>query len=147
MFSHILVPTDGTPASLHALKAGSELARAHKARLTLLHVSPEYATPYVSEGAVFEWPPEEDYRRECTRAAEKIFHRARETAKQAGVELETLHVFGDSPAQAILDEAKRGHADLIVMASHGRRGLEALLLGSETQKVLARAGVPVMVVR
>ncbi len=147
MFSKILVPTDGTPASLRALKAACEMSRAHKAALTLLHVSPEYATPYVAEGVAFEWPPEQDYRRDCARAADKLFQRAQEVAKQAHVKLETAHAFGDSPAAAILDEAKRGGAELIVMASHGRRGLEALLLGSETQKVLARSGVPVMVVR
>lgn len=147
MFKKILCATDGSKRSAHAVKTAAAVAKGTGATLVLLHVSPEYSTPYYPDGVMIDWPSEKNYKRDCKAAAEKLFAKDAAVAKKEGVDAENLHVFGDSPAESILNAAKKEKADLIVMASHGRKGFEALLLGSETQKVLARTGVPVMVVR
>ena len=115
--------------------------------LTLVHVTPDYRTPYYPDGVMIDWPSEKDYKRDCKAAAEKVFEKDAALALKEGVAIDTIHLFGDSPADEILAAAKKQKADLIVMASHGRKGFEALLLGSETQKVLALSSVPVLVVR
>jgi nucleotide-binding universal stress UspA family protein len=123
------------------------LAHGSGALLTLVHVTPDYRTPYYPDGVMIDWPSEKDYKRDCKAAADKVIAKDAGVALKEGVESESLHVFGDSPANEILGAARKVKADLIVMASHGRKGIEALLLGSETQKVLARTQVPVLVVR
>lgn len=147
MFKRILCATDGSKRSTHAVKTAAAVAKGTGAALVLLHVSPAYSTPYYPDGVMIDWPSERDYKRDCKAETEKLFEREGQVAKKAGVDVETIHVFGDSPAELILHSAKKAKADLIVMASHGRKGFEALLLGSETQKVLAHATTPVMVVR
>jgi len=147
MFKRILCATDGSKRSAHAVKTASALAKVTGALLTLVHVTPDYRTPYYPDGVMIDWPSEKDYKRDCKAAADKVFARDAAAAQKEGVEAEAMHLFGDSPADEILAAAKKAKADLIVMASHGRKGFEALLLGSETQKVLARSNVPVLVVR
>jgi nucleotide-binding universal stress UspA family protein len=147
MFKRILCATDGSKRSAHAVKTAAAIAKDMGALLTLVHVTPDYRTPYYPDGVMIDWPSEKDYKRDCKAAAEKVFARDAAAALKDGIEAETVHLFGDSPADEILGAAKKAKADLIVMASHGRKGFEALLLGSETQKVLARSGVPVLVVR
>jgi len=147
MFRRILCATDGSKRSTHAVKTAAVLAHGSGALLTLVHVTPDYRTPYYPDGVMIDWPSEKDYKRDCKAAAEKVFAKDAEITLKEGVEAENLHLFGDSPADEILAAAKKAKADLIVMASHGRKGFEALLLGSETQKVLARTTVPVLVVR
>ena len=147
MFRRILCATDGSKRSAHAVKTAAALAHGSGALLTLVHVTPDYRTPYYPDGVMIDWPSEKDYKRDCKAAADKVFAKDTAAALKEGAEAETLHLFGDSPADEILAAAKKAKADLIVMASHGRKGFEALLLGSETQKVLARTTVPVLVVR
>ncbi len=147
MFKRILCATDGSKRSAQAVKTAAALAHGSGALLTLVHVTPDYRTPYYPDGVMIDWPSEKDYKRDCKAAAEKVFAKDAAVAQKEGVEVEPLHLFGDSPADEILGAAKKSKADLIVMASHGRKGFEALLLGSETQKVLARTTVPVLVVR
>jgi nucleotide-binding universal stress UspA family protein len=147
MFRRILCATDGSKRSAHAVKTAAALAHGSGALLTLVHVTPDYRTPYYPDGVMIDWPSEKDYKRDCKAAADKVFAKDAEITLKEGVEADHLHLFGDSPADEILGAAKKAKADLIVMASHGRQGFEALLLGSETQKVLARASVPVLVVR
>ena len=147
MFRRILCATDGSKRSTHAVKTAAALAHGSGALLTLVHVTPDYRTPYYPDGVMIDWPSEKDYKRDCKAAADKVFARDAAAAQKEGVEAEAMHLFGDSPADEILAAAKKAKADLIVMASHGRKGFEALLLGSETQKVLARTNVPVLVVR
>ena len=147
MFRRILCATDGSKRSAHAVKTAAALAHGSGALLTLVHVTPDYRTPYYPDGVMIDWPSEKDYKRDCKAAADKVFAKDTASALKEGVEVETQHLFGDSPADEILAAAKKAKADLIVMASHGRKGFEALLLGSETQKVLARTTVPVLVVR
>lgn len=147
MFKRILCATDGSKRSAHAVKTAAAIAKDMGALLTLVHVTPDYRTPYYPDGVMIDWPSEKDYKRDCKAAAEKVFERDSAAALKDGVQAETVHLFGDSPADEILGAARKAKADLIVMASHGRKGFEALLLGSETQKVLARSNVPVLVVR
>ncbi|MDH5265315.1 MAG: universal stress protein [Betaproteobacteria bacterium] len=147
MFRRILCATDGSKRSAHAVKTAAALAHGSGALLTLVHVTPDYRTPYYPDGVMIDWPSEKDYKRDCKAAAEKVFDKDASLALKEGVQVETQHLFGDSPAEEILAAARKAKADLIVMASHGRKGFEALLLGSETQKVLARTNVPVLVVR
>ena len=147
MFRRILCATDGSKRSTQAVKTAAALAHGSGALLTLVHVTPDYRTPYYPDGVMIDWPSEKDYKRDCKAAADKVFAKDAAAALKEGVEADTLHLFGDSPADEILAAAKKQKSDLIVMASHGRKGFEALLLGSETQKVLARTTVPVLVVR
>ena len=147
MFKRILCATDGSKRSAHAVKTAASIAKDMGALLTLVHVTPDYRTPYYPDGVMIDGPSEKDYTRDCKAAADKVFARDSAAAQKEGVEAEAMHLFGDSPADEILAAAKKAKSDLIVMASHGRKGFEALLLGSETQKVLARSNVPVLVVR
>ena len=147
MFRRALVAIDGTPRSARAVKTAAALARTSGGVLTLFHASSEYRTPDYPEGIPIEWPSQKDYAKDCTNAATKLFEHARRICLKDGVNPATAHVFADSPAEAILEAARKVRAEVIVMASHGRKGFEALLLGSETQKVLARSKVPVLVVR
>ena len=95
----------------------------------------------------FDWPSERQYAKDSVREAEKLLARARDIASRAGVESNAVHVHDDDVASAVVAAAAKSKSDLIVMASHGRKGLEKLLIGSETQRVLARTKLPVMVVR
>jgi nucleotide-binding universal stress UspA family protein len=147
MFKRILCATDGSKRSTQAVKTAAALAKGSEAVLLLVHVTPDYRTPYYPDGVMIDWPSEKDYKRDCKAAADKVFAKDTAIALKEGVEAETQHLFGDSAAEEILAAAKKAKSDLIVMASHGRKGFEALLLGSETQKVLARTTVPVLVVR
>lgn len=147
MFKRILCATDGSKRSTQAVKTAAALAKGSEALLMLVHVTPDYRTPYYPDGVMIDWPSEKDYKRDCKAAADKVFEKDRATAQKEGAQIEAMHLFGDSPAEEILACARKTKADLIVMASHGRKGFEALLLGSETQKVLARTNVPVLVVR
>lgn len=148
MFKRIFVPLDGTPRSNRALRAAVTLARANKGALTLFHATALYHPPYmISEGYAFDWPPPSVFQKESSAAAAKLLAKAKKVATGQKVPAKLVHTGSDTPATAILQAARKARADTIVMASHGRRGMEKLLLGSETQKVLAHAKIPVLVVR
>jgi nucleotide-binding universal stress UspA family protein len=147
MYKHILIPTDGSPASLRAARAGVELAAVVGARVTAFYAAPP-PTPLIYDGVfpVGYLPPDE-HAEMIERAAASYLGAIAEMARAAGVACESVHVTNDFPAEAILETAKRRKCDLIFMASHGRRGLSAILLGSETQKVLTHSKIPVTVYR
>jgi len=147
MYKHILVPTDGSPLSARAAKHAVNLAAATGARVTALFVSPS-PVPLVFKGLlpVRHLQPEA-HRELIARAAARYLGTVEGAAKKAGVACECITVTGEYPADVILQEAARRKCDLIVMASHGRRGLQGVLLGSETQRVLAHARTPVLVYR
>ena len=147
MFRRILVPTDGSVHSSRAVKSAARLARTCRASLTIFHAIPPYRTPYVVEGMNTAWPSEAQYLKSMDGQARKIIARARAIASRNGVTARTAQTYDDDTSRAIIAAARKTRAGLIVMASHGRRGLEKLLLGSETQKVLARTKLPVLVVR
>ena len=149
MFKHILVPTDGSTRSARAAAFASRLAHAHRARITALHVIAPFAPAAYLDG-VAPYPElysAKAYERACEANAARLLGRVARRAAAAKVRCETVHVYADSPWRAITKAARSRGCDLIVMASHGRAGLGALILGSETTKVLTHSKTPVLVTR
>jgi nucleotide-binding universal stress UspA family protein len=145
MHRHILIPTDGSELSLNAIDYGMLLAKSVNAKVTVLTVSTPFHTFTVEPGMVTDTP--EHYGKRMSIVAAKYLNVAKEAAFAAGVSCETTHVEHDQPYLAIIETAARKSCDLIVMASHGRRGISAIVLGSETVKVLTHSTIPVLVVR
>ena len=145
MFDRILIPTDGSELADKAVDQGLALANAVGGKATIVRVTNQPA-PMVYEGVVVALPTEE-LRADIAARVEEHFVRLRSKAAALGVAVETVHVEHDNPWQAIIETAKQKSTNLIVMASHGRRGLSAVLLGSETQKVLTHSTIPVLVCR
>lgn len=144
MFKRILVPTDGSELSDKAIAAAVGLARTLKATVVGLTTTEPY-----SYSSLSEFRPEtlDDYEARMEKAGAERLGKIADAATRAGVPVETAVVKSFSPYEAIIDTAKGKGCDLIVMASHGRHGLNAVLLGSETQKVLTHSTIPVMVYR
>ena len=146
MFKNILIPTDGSEQSQRAVRTGVELAKLHGSRITGIHVIPDYHLLIAYEGA-FDPVTEERIEEEAKARADSYLGQVREAANAAGVQCTTLCETSDHPYDAILRTCEQNGCDLILMTSHGRKGLAAVLLGSETRKVLTHATVPVLVVR
>lgn len=144
MYSQILVPVDGSQTALQALRQAAGLAKAFGARVFLVHVIDPY--PFLGAGADFALG-QADYLSAATSNANQALTAAAEIVNAQGIVSESAIVDDHSADDGILSTAKTCGADLIVMGSHGRRGLEKLLLGSVTQRVLQEARVPVLVVR
>lgn len=145
MYGRILIATDGSELSDKAVDQGLALAKVVGAKVTILRVTSQPA-PMVYEGIVVALPVEE-IADEIAKNVEKYFVTLRAKASNIGVDAETIQIENDFPWQVIIDTARDKGAALIVMASHGRRGLSAVLLGSETQKVLTHSTIPVLVCR
>jgi len=145
MYKHVLIPTDGSALSEMAIRHGMALARAVGAKVTVLTVSLPFRSFAVDPVMVTDTP--QRYEEECEALAEKALGIARAEAGVAGVSCETAHVTQAQPYQAIIETAQKRGCDLICMASHGRRGVSALVLGSETNKVLTHSKIPVLVCR
>jgi nucleotide-binding universal stress UspA family protein len=145
MFKHILLPTDGSRPSEQAVFQGIELARQHGARVTALHAMPEFHLLSYRAAAIDE--TRDHFAQDTQAHAQQYLDFVRRVAAEAGVECATVAELSDHPHDAICKAARRLGCDLIVMASHGRRGIVNLLLGSETQRVLAHTEVPVLVWR
>lgn len=145
MFKRILLPIDGSDLSLRAAKLGITLAQSCHARVHALHVIPSYQTnAYIMDMLS---TTEAIYTEEAITRAEDYLQKVRNLAEQADVKYSDNYVVAEQPHEVILQTAAEQHSDLVVMGSHGRRGLSRLVLGSETQKVLLRSDVPVMVCR
>ena len=145
-YKRILVPTDGTKLSLKAAKEAAALAKGLKARLTAIYVMAPFIPPMLVESAPLpaEAFDERAYRKAVQATAKKALEKTRAAIAAAnGGECETLAVTDDQPWKGIVRAAKK--CDLIVMASHGRSGIAAIVLGSETRKVLANSTKPVVV--
>ena len=144
MYQHILLPTDGSALARLAVREGIALAKALGARLSTITVKEPF--PYSAISEMQPVPPQEFYD-----AQERIaLNRVKEVvaaANKAGLDCQAFTVEAQHPWEAIVDHAKSQSCDLIVMASHGRRGVSALLLGSETTRVLVHCDVPVLVVK
>ena len=145
MYRHILIPTDGSPLSEIAVSAGVALARSLGAQVTAVTVSSPFHTLAIEPMMITDTPGQ--YRMDCEALAEKHLASAAHAAHLAGVPCDTVHLYNDHVYRAIIDTAAAKKCDLIVMASHGRRGVAALVLGSETTKVLTHSTIPVLVCR
>ncbi len=149
MYTHILVPTDGSALSDKAVEAALKLAKLAGARLTAFHAIEPFPLQgaYAAEASgVAELQPEV-FSERSEEYAKRVLSAVADAAQAAGVPCATASATSGSPYQAIIDKAAGDGCDLIVMASHGRRGLESFLLGSETQKVLTHSTIPVLVYR
>ena len=145
MYNHILIATDGSEYSEQAVVAGVELAKALGSKVSVVTAVHSKA-PLVVEGQIIG--PDLHERREGAKSkANGILESAVNVAAKIGMQVETECVLDETPYNAIIETASSKGCDLIVMASHGRSGLSALLLGSETQKVLTHSIIPVLVHR
>ena len=147
MFRRILVPTDGSAPSRRAIHRAVQFAKEQKARVHAFYAGPPWQLPVYSDYV----PPEVISPKEHARAVRKTAARhlgaVKKAARAAGVRASVRYVLGAHPYNEIVKEARRRRCDLIAIASHGRRGISRLLLGSETAKVLAHSAVPVLVFR
>jgi nucleotide-binding universal stress UspA family protein len=147
MYRKILVPIDGTERSLAAVREATGLAKSLGAHLLVLHVRSPIDTPHHVEGGALSRLPRSAVQQEIADEEHTLLQAAGQIAAASGVEHEVAFVSGYSVYEIILRVAKEEGCDLIAMSSHGRHGLAGLLLGSETQKLLTHAELPVLVVR
>jgi nucleotide-binding universal stress UspA family protein len=145
MFKHILLPTDGSELSAKAVTYGIALAKLSGAKVTAVTVTTPWQSVALGEMALAIDPDE--YDRRTKEYADKTLATVDTAAKAAGVGCAVQTVSSPQPWEAIVEAAQKAGCDLIVMASHGRRGLTGFLLGSETQKVLTHSKIPVLVYR
>ena len=147
-FKHILIPTDGSPLSDTAIDRGIGLARDTGAKVTGLHASREARLrhPEETDPAAYDVLASE-LEAELRRSGQRYLSAIEDKAREAGVAYESVLRVTDSPFEAIIGVAEEQGCDLIVMASHGRKGFTGLLLGSETLKVLTHCKIPVLVCR
>jgi nucleotide-binding universal stress UspA family protein len=146
MFKSILVPTDGSPLAEKVFDTAIELARTGGGKLIGVSVVPPYIEAFSTEGiAVPDYS--EQFKQDMLVHAQRNVQRLADAAQRQGVACETFTPISGTPADAILELCQQHGCDLIVIASHGRRGLSSLLLGSEAQRIIADTSVPVMVFR
>jgi nucleotide-binding universal stress UspA family protein len=149
MYTYILLSTDGSDVASKGVKHGIALAKALNAKATIITVTEPMYIDYGSGHASGDIPSQEEmdsFDASQKERAIKVLDAARSLAEQIGSAAEFLHVPNAYPATAIVETAKSKGCDLIVMSSHGRRGLRKLFLGSQTSEVLANGSVPVLVV-
>jgi nucleotide-binding universal stress UspA family protein len=147
MFKHVLVPTDGSPLSDTAIARSIDFAKEIGARLTFFYSKPDFPMPIYGEGALIDPTTPEQFAQSAEMEAQRILNHAKAEADAAGVDADTDSQISEVPYEAIISATERHGCDLIFMASHGRRGIAGLLLGSETQKVLTHSKIPVLVYR
>jgi nucleotide-binding universal stress UspA family protein len=150
MYANILLSTDGSDVAKKGVAHGIALAKSLNAKVVVITITEPLPVDYGS-GHASGWVPSQEefdrYDAACKEHARKVLDEAGAMAERIGMSAELLHVSSPHPAGAIIETAKSRGCDLIVMASHGRRGLRKLFLGSQTSEVLADGSVPVLVVR
>ena len=145
LFRRLLFPIDGSDLSLQAFSTGLEVAKSFGAAVLALHVVPPFnSIAYITEILA---AAEFGYSQEAVRSASRYLDKAKAIAREANVPCECHYAFGQHPHEAILEAANEYRCDLIVMATHGWHGLDRLMLGSETQRVVNQSSVPVLVYR
>lgn len=147
MYKNILIPTDGSELSMKAVEHGILLARALKARVTSITVLSLSQIFDLEPESFTKLPEEWGYKPQMERFANKCLDQVKTVALAQDVSCNVMYVEHEHPHQAIIDAANNQHSDLIVMASHGRHGISAVLLGSVTAKVLTHSTIPVLVYR
>ena len=145
MFRHLLVPTDGSPLSAKAAQAAVNFAKEVGARITALSVAEPFPYSALSESALL--PDQMRYEKQMQDHARQFVNSVAELASGAGVACDTRVALSFSPYEEIVRTGEDLGCDVIFMASHGRKGINRLFVGSETQKVLAHTALPVMVFR
>lgn len=149
MYKNILIATDGSELAQRGVDHGLSLAKALGAKVTIITATEPY--PFYASAAGAGWVPLPSdtaaYEEGQDQFAKKLLAAARDAAAKLGIDASVIHLANALPAESIVETAKNGDFSLIVMASHGRRGLGRLILGSETSEVLAHSSIPVLVVR
>ena len=145
MFRHILIPTDGSVLSEKAIKEGIRLAVLLHAKVTAFHVIPKFHASDVLMGVLEV--NRGDYDKAAREYADSHLASVKRAANEGGATCDVAYTTSDDPAGEIIAASKRYGCDLILMASHGRRGMQEVLLGSETHKVLTHSHIPVLVYR
>lgn len=145
MYTNILIPTDGSDLAEKAVKSGIAFAKEINAKVTVLTVAAPFHVFTFNTHVVEDTPAE--YHKRISERTTKTLEQAASTAKTAGVACDTVQMEHKHPYQAIIDTAQSKGCDLIMMASHGRRGIAGVVLGSETGKVLTHSKIPVLVHR
>ena len=145
MFKHLLVPTDGSELSEAAIKGAVQFAKSINAKITALYAMPEFHL--LGYGPEMLTDTREEFVKDYKARADQFLAVILQAAKKEDVLCETVRQTTDRPYEAIIATAKEKGCDLIMMASHGRRGIQGFLLGSETQKVLTHSKIPVLVFR
>lgn len=147
MFRHLLVPTDGSKLSQDTVARAIDFAKETGARITFFYAKPDYPVSFYGEGALIDPASPEEFARAADALANEVLGRCLDAAQGKGVPCASDTAVSEVPYEAIIAAAQAHGCDLIFMASHGRRGLSGLLLGSETQKVLTHSKIPVLVYR
>ncbi len=145
MFKHILIPTDGSELSKLAITSGVKFAKEIDAKITGLTVTMPFH--YFAIDAMQVGSSADDYVRQAEELAERNLRVLKDAAEQAGVACELLHRSNEHPYEEIVKTAQERGCDVIFLASHGRRGMRAVVIGSETNKVLTHSKIPVVVYR
>src|ERR1700730_12996643 len=145
MYAHILIATDGSDLANRAVEQGLTLAKALGSKVTAITITEPWTASVSGEWAVAF--PVEEYEKAAAANAEEILEQVTEAAKRIGVACETRHVKDQFASEGPVDEAKARGCDLIVMASHGRRGLAKVVLGSQATRVLTHSTVPLLICR
>lgn len=145
MYKRILIPTDGSNASERAILAAIAFAKDAGAELFAMTAVPEFHT--VTANAEMLEQTREEYETASRAHGQRLLDDVAAEARKAGVQCTTVLAVSDDPYEAIISSARDKYCDLIIMASHGRKGIKGLLLGSETQKVLTHSAIPVLVHR
>ena len=147
MFKKILLPTDGSDLSRKSVKKGIEFAKSINAKVVGFFSPEDYRALMYSEYIPPSLMSQDEFEANSKKAAQKHLAFVEKTAQAAGVPYEAYYLSSIAPWEAIVEAAKKKRCDLIFMASHGRTGLGALVLGSQTTKVLTHSKIPVLVYR
>jgi nucleotide-binding universal stress UspA family protein len=147
MYQRILVATDGSTLSKKAVTSAIDLAALANAELIALKVIPRYPQSYFEGGLALQAAEVSRVEKQWAEEGQAVVDAVKDAALAKGVVATALTVKSDFVSDAVIAAAKKHKCDLIVMASHGRRGIKRLLLGSETQQVLTHSHVPVLVLR
>jgi len=147
MFKQILVPVDGSQLSDNMLDCAISFAKENGAKIAFFFAKPEYPLAFYGEGALIDPTTPQHFAEMADEQTKEILGKAETKAKTQGVTAASLSLTTSAPWEGIITAAEQTNADLIFMASHGRRGISGLLLGSETQKVLTHSKIPVLVYR
>ena len=147
MFKNILIPTDGSKLSQKAIKSGLAFAKSINARVTACYVVEPFEPYYYGGYSPADMPTAKEFEQGARETGKTYLQLIEKAARAAGLTYSGSVVKADAPHLGIISAAKKGGCDLIYMASHGRRGLTGVLLGSETHKVLTHSKIPVLVYR